>query len=451
MLGDVVAHDGVRWHLIAATKPRALLAALLIRAGDVLSVDQLLFELWGDAPPRSAPTQVQGYVLRIRRALGDGGAGALLTAGPGYRLLVGEDELDTRRFARLSAEGRAALRAGDAEHAAEVLGGALALWRGPALANVPASPLVSGIRRRLTELRHSTWEARVEADLALGRHAELVDEIARHVEAHPLRERPWRQLMLALDGAGRRDEAIAAYERVRALLVEHSGIEPGAELRTLHDELRRPRPQLVPAAPRLVGRAAELAELDALADGPGPVVATVAGPAGIGKTALVRQWAHRAADRFPDGRLYADLAARDATAVLATFLQALGVPAAEVPPDEDSRAALFRSCLAGRRVLVVLDGARDAGQVRPLLPGPSACVVLVTSRGDLRGLTATHGARLLRLPVLEPAVAVALLGRGGQDVGELAALCGQVPPAPAAPAEVRVLLDDHDRTASRAG
>ncbi len=437
LLGNVVAHNGARWQAIAATKPRALLAALLVRAGDVLTVDQLLFELWGDRPPRSAPTQIHGYVLRIRRALGETGTRALLTAGPGYRIVVGDGELDTVEFGRRAVEGRDALRAGDAEHAAEALGAALSLWRGPALADVPASPLVSGIRRRLGELRLGAWEARVDADLALGRHARLVEEVSRHVEANPLRERPWRQLMLALDGAGRRDEAVAVYERVRALLVDHSGIEPGVELRRLRDELRRPRPHLVPRAPRLVGRAAELAVLDALADAPGPVVATVAGPAGIGKTALVRHWAGRAAGRFPDGRLYADLngstggAPATPGAVLATFLHALGVPTAEVPPDEDSRAALYRSRLADRRVLVVLDNARDADQVRPLLPGPSASVVLVTSRDDLRGLTATHGAHLLRLPVLEPAAAVALLGGTGRHddtaIAELAALCGHLP------------------------
>ncbi len=431
MLGNIAAHDGAHWQPVGAAKPRALLAALLIRAGDVLSVDQLLFELWGDQPPRSAPTQIQGYVLRIRRLLGEAHAQSLVTAGSGYRLVVGDGEIDTRVFAQRSARGREALQDGDAEHAAELLGSALAMWRGPVLADVPASPLVSGIRRRLTELRHITWESRVEADLALGRHAGLVEEIERHVDAHPLRERPWRQLMLALDGAGRRDEALAAYERVRTILVDHSGIEPGPDLRRLYDDLRRPRPHLVPKVPKLVGRAAELTALDALAEEQGPVIAAVTGPAGIGKTALVRHWAGR--DRFPDGRLYADLkgyghgSPAEPGAVLATFLRALGVPEDTIPADEDSRAALYRSRIAGRRVLVVLDNARDAAQVRPLLPGPSPSMVLVTSRDDLRGLAATHGAHLLRLPVLEPAAAVALLGTADADVAELAALCGHLP------------------------
>ncbi|MBB4904379.1 AfsR/SARP family transcriptional regulator [Actinophytocola algeriensis] len=433
MLGNVAAHDGVHWQAIAAPKPRALLAALLIRAGDVLTVDQLLFELWGDRPPRSAPTQIHGYILRIRRVLGEVRARSLLTTGPGYRLVVEDEELDTRVFARLSAEGREALRDGDAEHAAELLGGALALWQGPVLADVPASPLVSGLRRRLSEDWHLTWESRVEADLALGRHAGLIEEIARHVEAHPLRERPWRQLMLALDRAGRRDDAVSAYQRLRSLLVDHSGIEPGLEVRRLYDDLRRPRPHLVPNAPKLVGRAAELAALDTLAEADGPVVTAVTGPAGIGKTAFVRHWAGKAKDRYPDGRLYADLEGYGSgepaapAAVLATFLQALGVPADAVPADEDSRAALYRSRLSGARVLIVLDNARDADQVRPLLPGPSRCMVVVTSRDDLRGLTATHGAHLLRLPVLEPAAAVALLGGPLADVAELAALCGHLP------------------------
>jgi DNA-binding SARP family transcriptional activator len=434
ILGNLAAHDGGHWHEIPGTKPRALLAALLIRCGDVLTVDQLLFEMWGDRPPRSAPTQIQGYVLRIRRMLGEAGARSLVTASPGYRLIVGDDELDSLVFTRTAKLGQAALRAGDAEHAAELLGDALAMWRGPVLADLPPSPLVSGIRRRLDELRHSAWEARVDADLALGRHAELVDEVARHVDAHPLRETPWRQLMLALDGAGRRDEALAAYESVRAILDDHSGIEPGAALRGLYDDLRRPRPHQVPTVLKLVGRAEELAVLDTLANTVSePVVATVAGPAGIGKTALVRHWARTAIDRFPDGQLYVDLHGYTSgppsqpSTVLAGFLRALDVPADEVPADEDARAALYRSRLAGRRVLVVLDNARDADQVRPLLPGPSSCVVLVTSRDDLRGLTATHGARLLRLPVLAPAAAVALLGRPGDDLDELATLCGHLP------------------------
>jgi DNA-binding SARP family transcriptional activator len=433
MLGNVAAHDGAHWRAIAATKPRALLAALLIRTGDVLTVDQLLFELWGDRPPRSAPTQIHGYILRIRRVLGEVRAQSLHTAGPGYRLVVEDGELDTRVFASMSADGRAALRAGDHEHAAELLGGALALWQGPVLADVPASPLVSGLRRRLSELRHLTWESRVEADLALGRHAGLAEEIERHVETHPLRERPWRQLMLALDRTGRRDDAISAYQRLRSLLVDHSGIEPGPDVRRLYDELRRPRPHLVPKVPKLVGRAAELATLDTLSEADGPVVTTVTGPAGIGKTAFVRHWAGKAGDRYPDGRLHADLGGygsgepADPAAVLATFLRALGVPADAVPADEDSRAALYRSRLSGARALVVLDNARDADQVRPLLPGPSRCMVVVTSRDDLRGLTATHGAHLLRLPVLEPAAAVALLGGPHADVEELAALCGHLP------------------------
>src|SRR5690349_3523070 len=186
MLGTIAAHDGAQWQPVAAAKPRALLAALLIRAGDVLTLDQMLFELWGDRPPRSAPTQIHGYVLRIRRLLGERHAQSLVTADPGYRLVVGDGEVDTRIFAQRSARGRAALADGDVEHAVDLLGGALAMWRGPVLADVPASPLVNGLRRRLTELRHITWEARVTADLALGRDAGLVEEIERHVDAHPL-------------------------------------------------------------------------------------------------------------------------------------------------------------------------------------------------------------------------------------------------------------------------
>ncbi len=444
ILGGVAVHDGDRWREVDAAKPRSLLAALLIRTGDVLPVDQLLFELWGDRPPRTAPTQIHGYVLRIRRALGETGAQSLVTVAPGYRLVVGDDDLDALVFVRRAEQGRSALRAGDAERAAELFDEALAMWHGPALADVAPTPLVTGIVRRMTELRLATTEYRVDAELALGRHAEVIDDLWRHVEEHPLRETSWRQLMVALDRAGRRADALRAYERLRAILVDHSGIEPGPELRRLHDDLRRPIPRQVPPVAKLVGREAELARLDSLADlaqGGEVVVATVAGPAGIGKTALARHWAHRAADRFPDGHLYVDLhgyatgPAVPPHTVLTRFLHALGVPDDEVPADEDTLSALYRSRLSGKRVLVVLDNARDADQVRPLLPGPSASLVLVTSRDDLRGLTATHGALLLRLPVLAPDAAVAVLGRAGvgglgaagADLAELAALCGHLP------------------------
>jgi len=438
ILGGVAVHDGDGWREINAAKPRSLLAALLIRTGDVLPVDQLLFELWGDRPPRSAPTQIHGYVLRIRRALGETGAQSLVTVAPGYRLVVGDDDLDALVFVRRAEQGRSALRAGDAERAAELLDEALAMWQGPALADVTPTPLVTGTARRMTELRLTTREYRVDADLARGRHAEVIDELRRHVDEHPLRETSWRQLMVALDRAGRRADALAAYERLRTILVDHSGIEPSAELRRLHDDLRRPAPRQVPPVAKLVGREDELARLDGLAEraeGGEVVVATVAGPAGIGKTALARHWARRAADRFPDGHLYVDLhgyatgPAVPPHTVLTRFLHALGVPDDELPADEDTLGALYRSRLSGKRVLVVLDNARDANQVRPLLPGPSACLVLVTSRDDLRGLTATHGAHLLRLPVLAPAAAVALLGRAGGtgDLAELAALCGHLP------------------------
>jgi DNA-binding SARP family transcriptional activator len=438
ILGSVAVHDGTRWRELGAAKPRSLLAALLVRTGDVLPVDRLLFELWGDQPPKSAFTQIHGYVLRIRRALGETGARSLVTVAPGYRLIVDAGELDALVFVRLAEQGRAALRAGDTERAAELLGDALALWHGPALADVAPTPLVSGAARRLTELRLTTWEHRVDADLALGRHAEVIDELYRHVDANPLRETFWRQLMVALDRTGRRADAVRAYERLREILVDHSGIEPGAQLRELHDDLSRPAPRQVPQVAKLVGRDGELATLDELAERAAsvePVVATVAGPAGIGKTALVRHWARRAVDRFPDGQLYVDLHGYDTgpsvspQTVLTRFLHALGVPDDEVPTEEDTLGALYRSRLSGKRVLVVLDNARDAHQVRPLLPGPSSCLVLVTSRDDLRGLTATHGAHLLRLPVLGPAAAVALLGRAGvaDDLAELATLCGHLP------------------------
>ncbi len=419
------------WATIGSTKRRALLAALLVRAGESVRVDQLVHELWGTRPPDSATTQVHQNVMWLRRAMGDEHGQVLVTDGHGYRLDVTEDQLDVGQFDDLSSRGLAALQRGDPEAAADLLRRGLGLWRGNPLSDVPATELVAAAAARLTDRWLDTWETAVDAELACGRHESVVAELIQQVEVHPLRERPWRQLMIALHHTGRQAEALATFQRVRQTWVTELGEEPSAELRRLHQQILAPAerivPRQLPVAPGFVGRAVELSQL-------GGGTTAVVGGAGTGKTALALHWGALVADRFPDGQLYVDLRGYDRrpplapAEVLARFLQALGVP---VPDGEDERAAVYRTTLADREVLVVLDNARDPDHVRPLLPGPSPAEVLVTSRDDMRGLVATHGVQRVTLGPLHPDDATELLATvlGPVDgaFAELAALCDHLP------------------------
>ncbi|MGB3444400.1 MAG: BTAD domain-containing putative transcriptional regulator [Actinophytocola sp.] len=425
---------GSDWTVIGSTKRRALLAALLVRAGEPLRVDQLVEELWGARPPDSATTQVHQNVMWLRRAMGDEQGRILVTDGHGYRLDVTEDQLDIGLFDDLARRGLAAFHDGDPESAADLLRRGLGLWRGNPLSDVPATELVAAAAARLTERWLDTWETAVDAELACGRHETVVADLIQQVEVHPLRERPWRQLMIALHRTGRQAEALATFQRVRQTWVTELGEEPSAELRRLHQQILAPAerivPRQLPVAPGFVGRAAELSQL-----GGGSTTATVlVGGAGVGKTALALHWGALTADRFPDGQLYADLRGFDRrpplapAEVLARFLAALGVP---VPDGEDERAAVYRTTLADREMLVVLDNARDPDHVRPLLPGPSPAEVLVTSRDDMRGLVATHGVHRVTLGPLRPGDATELLstvlGPEDTEFAELAELCDHLP------------------------
>jgi DNA-binding SARP family transcriptional activator/tetratricopeptide (TPR) repeat protein len=442
MLGPLSVYDGSGWVGIGSAKSRLLLATLLIRTGAVVSLEQVIVELWGAAPPKSAATQVHGYVMRLRRLLGDRDGRLLITEAPGYRLAVGRQDVDVQLFESHVDKGERALRDGDNERAVMLFGAALALWRGAPLSDVDSTQLVADEAGRLTERRLSAWEARTDAELALGQHATLIGELRHHLEAHPLRERPWRQLMLSLYRGGRQAEALQAFQRLRRIFLDELGVEPSAPLRELHQRLlvgdlaASPAPAWVPrqlpAAPRFIGRADELARLDTLRDKP----IAITGQAGIGKTALAAYWASRVRDRFPDGQLYVNLRGHDPNpsvapaAVLAHFLQALGVVGTDMPRDPAGRAALYRELLAGRRVLVFLDNAGAADQVRPLLPDAASCLAVITSRDELRELDASR----LRLGVLSDADAAGLLTSvlgadraTGDAVAELAALCGHLP------------------------
>jgi DNA-binding SARP family transcriptional activator/Tfp pilus assembly protein PilF len=458
LLGPLVVRcDGLAVQ-IAGGRQRAVLAALLLDAGRVVPVADLAAALWGPAPPASARVSVQNYVRRLRQALGDAGPARIETRPGGYRITVAPGELDVARFEELAAAARDAARAGSWADAAARSRAALALWRGEPLADAGSETLALAVVPRLAELRRQALNTRIEADLHAGRHAEVIAELVALIAAEPLRERWHGLLMLALYRDDRPGEALAAYEQARRVLAAELGVEPGAGLRKLHGQILAADPELAvparlePAAGRpepgpagpapqspapaaggvvprqlpgavahFAGRAGELAVLSGWLDqadaaGPGvAVISAIGGTAGVGKTALAVRWGHQVADRFPDGQLYVNLRGYDpgppvtAAEALAGFLSALGMAGPAIPDGAEERAARFRSLVAGRRVLVVLDNAREVEQVRLLLPGSPGCMVVVTSRDALTGLVARDGASRLELGLLPIGDAVALL------------------------------------------
>jgi DNA-binding SARP family transcriptional activator len=542
---EVQGPDG--WTAISAAKWRSLLACLLVRPGQLVPTESLIFELWGDTPPSTANNMVSIYVHRLRKeVIGDAEGRILVRQAPGYLLRMAPGDVDIQVFEALAGQGRSELAAGRADRAAELLGEALGLWRGPLLADVPPSPALVIAAERATELWLDATELRIEADLACDRAARVVAELRGLVADHPIRERLWALLMRALDEAGRRAEAFEAYALARRTIAEELGVEPGSELQRLYAELlaadassasasgspasatRGPRrTPAVPPSPGLAGAASAGktradggsatasadaagalsqttaagpgADADADADaaaadgggarsradspgsiaigtiadpgslgtaappapeapdpapGSGPVIprptqlptdigdftgretpveqlcalllgadptsspgavpiAVVNGAGGLGKTTLAVHAAHQVRAQFPDGQLYVDLLGASAEPaqpgeVLARFLRDLGLPGDQVPAHDDERAALYRTRLTGRRVLILLDNARDAAQVRQLLPGSSSCAVLVTTRNRTPDLVST---RFVDLNVLEDAEALALFAR----------------------------------------
>jgi DNA-binding SARP family transcriptional activator/Tfp pilus assembly protein PilF len=508
VLGPLEVWSEGDWTDVSAAKWRSLLACLLIRAGQIVSTDSLIFELWGDNPPARANNLVSIYVHRLRKLIGDTEGRVLVYRAPGYLLRVGADDTDMQQFEALVAEGRGMLD-GDAEAAAARLGKALALWRGPLLADVSPSELVTRESERAAELQLAATELWVEANLACGRFAQVIPELRRLVAESPLREGLWLQLMRALEGVGRHAEALEAYGQAREAISEELGVDPGAELQRLYAELlaadasgaSRPAPPRVsaetgvsrarvpeearrpgeapgggepyeeeageapvgevqgtiaigtvaesregsagPATPAepvgspvtnpaqlpadigdFTGRDAQVRHLcDMLTSGvgsgsPGAVrVAVIAGAGGLGKTTLAVHAAHRVRASFPDGQLYVDLLGASAQSaspgeVLARFLRDLGVPGDKVPVGDEERAALYRTRLTGRRVLILLDNVKDAAQVRPLLPGSASCAVLVTTRNRTPDLAST---RFVDLNVLSDTEALALFTKIVED------------------------------------
>ncbi len=477
LLGPLAVRRGETVIPVQAGKQRAVLAALLLNANQVVPVGELAETLWGAEPPPSAGVTVQNYVARLRKALEDQGHSRIGTQPRGYVINVAADELDMTRFEDLLGAARQAARGGSWETAAAQARAALALWRGEPLADVESELLALREVPRLADLRLQALETRIEADLQLGRHAEVTGELRQLAGAHPLREHLHALLMLALYRAGRQAEALAAYQAARRVIIEELGTEPGPELRSLHQQIlaadpalnlpgppqpaagaERAVPRELPACVRhFTGRAGELAALtDLLGEPPDRrrivVISAIGGTAGVGKTALALQWAHQVAGRFPGGQLYVNLRGYGPGEpvppgdALAGFLRTLGVPGTDIPDQLEERARQYRSKLAGRQVLVVLDNARDGEQLRPLLPGDPGCAAVVTSRDALTGLVAADGARRLDLDVLPPRDAVGLLRsligpRADTDpkaVAEMAGLCARLPLALRIAAELAV-------------
>ncbi|MDT7782082.1 MAG: hypothetical protein QOF58_501 [Pseudonocardiales bacterium] len=456
---------------------RAMLALLAVYAGTPVSVTRFVSELWGPEAPPDAGRTVRTYASRLRRGVGPL-AGLIVTRAPGYVLLE-PDVVDAVRFQRLAREGHAALAGGTAPAARERLTTALELWRGRPFDEFDGIAALEAERIRLGAVRLDIVQDRVDADLAAGSGAELVAELTDLTAAHPGHERLWGQLMTALYRAGRQSDALEAFHRARRGLVEHAGVEPSPALADIqervlaHDPrlLASPRPirtaeprpaQLPPLVPGFTGRQAELAALDTSVAAARDTIAVVAvcGTAGVGKTALALRWAHRVAARFPDGQLYVNLRGFDPEGALSPeealrgFLDALGVTADRMPGVLRAQVALYRSMTAGKRVLVVLDNARDAAHVRPLLPAEPGSTVVITSRDDLAGLVARDGAGRVGLDVLGPGEAVELLRLlvGDQvatpaELEDLAVRCARLPLALRVAAELvvrrgRVGLDD---------
>ncbi|MDG4790287.1 BTAD domain-containing putative transcriptional regulator [Micromonospora sp. WMMD1102] len=437
---------------------RTVLGTLLVGAGRLVTVDRLVQTLWGDRPPASYASNLQTYVSRLRERLPDV---AIEHRGDGYLLRVATDDVDVLVFRREVATGRAALAAGDPALAAQRFRLGLRQWRGRPLADLTVPTLEPELARWELE-RVGAQEDCVDADLRSGGDlATVLTELHELVTGHPMRERPYGQLMVALYRAGRRADALAAYQRAREVLVTELGVEPGPELRRLHQTIlrgeepavdpagsraepvaRSPFPvcQLPPALPGFVGRAAGIERIERMLDptGGGVPVVAVSGQPGVGKSALAVTVAHQIRDRFPDGQLFVHLAGasaapRDPAAVLADLLRVLGVPGSALPQNLSALAAAYRARLADRRVLVVLDDAATAAQVRPLIPGTPGSAVLTTSRRRLSGLI---DARHLPVGPLTDDEARALLAdvvgpeRVAEEPGQaarIAAACGNLP------------------------
>jgi len=453
VLGPVEVESAGQRIEIGHARQRAVLAVLLLDLGRVVPMDLLIDRIWGDDPPASVRNVIYGYAARLKAAItgaGEPGVGLRRQAG-GYLLEARPEQCDLHQFRRMVKQ--AVVADGD-EQAMMLLRGALGLWNGAALSGLSGSWL-EGMRDSLELERYTARLDLNDIVLRQGQHSSLISELSEAAPAHPADERLIGQLMLALYRSGRQADALRLFEQTRHRLADDFGADPSPELQALHQQILRLDPALAVPAPivplraddrtdqatatvvprelppdvgAFTGRAAELAGLDRLLALPAPadvaggpdqaeavVISAVSGTAGVGKTALAVRWAHRAAAHFPDGQLYVNLRGYDpgepvaAADALAGFLRSLGLTGPDIPADVDERAARYRTLMAGRHMLVLLDNASGAEQVRPLLPGAAGCRVLITSRDALTGLVARDGARRLDLDLLPAADAITLL------------------------------------------
>jgi DNA-binding SARP family transcriptional activator len=449
ILGPLRALDGDHELNLGGPVGQRILATLLLSPNRIVSHSRLIEVAWPDDPPATSRRLVQNRVAALRNVLTRAGS-VIETHDAGYRLRLRSSELDRLLFDDLVERGRAG---GGNRH---LLREALSLWRGPALVGLTDTPLARDAAE-LEEKRLVVLEECLDLELAAGAHDRVVDELAESVAAHPHRERLVAHLMLALHRGGQQAAALAAYRALADRLADELGIDPGPELRRRYEEIRQADAPPVaaaeePAGPTpsqlpvdvfgFTGREPDLARLDGLLAGgrtaPAAVISAIAGMAGVGKTALAVHWAHRVRASFPDGQLYVNLrgyspmpALRPIDA-LSRFLRALGVAAEQVPTDIEEAAELYRSLLAERRVLVVLDNGAGADQVRPLLPPPSRSLAVVTSRDALRDLDSDR----ITLGVLSGDEARSLLARllGAERLAaepaaadDLARLCAYLP------------------------
>ncbi|MGI5148108.1 AfsR/SARP family transcriptional regulator [Plantactinospora sp. CA-294935] len=484
LFGDVRARVDGRQVDLGHARQRCVLAALLVDANRIVPADRLLDRVWGEQRPRHARNALSGYVSRLRTLLGGSGGLAITRRSDGYLLTVDPDAVDLHRFHRLLARARALARPEGprtsggtpaahtgGETAAALFETALSLCRGEPFGSLD-TPWLAGIRTALAAERLAAELDLADLALAAGRHAELLGGLAARAAAYPFDERIAGQVMTALYRCGRQADALRHYQDVRSRLAEELGMDPAPTLQRLHQRILTSDPALesppvpapepapagtaatgAPSVPRqlpappaaFTGREYELTELDGLVD-PGPGIgatAVVSGSAGVGKSALAVHWAHRSAGRFPGGQLYVNLRGFDPDGVVVDpaeavrgFLDAFGVAARRIPVGLAAQTALYRSLVAGRRMLVVLDNARDAAQVRPLLPGAPGCATVVTSRNRLAGLVAIDGARPVTVDLFRPAEARRFLARRlGADrvadepaaVDEIVARCARLP------------------------
>jgi DNA-binding SARP family transcriptional activator/tetratricopeptide (TPR) repeat protein len=446
-------------------RERCLLAVLLLEAGRTVPVDRMIDLLWDDELPDNARRALHSHVARLRSVLARAGAAehgvSLESSRNGYTLTVDAERVDAHRFRALVARATATVELSERDR---LLREARELWRGPALHNAASEQLRQRLCADLEELRLHALEESFAVGLALQRHRQLLAELGQLTADHPTRERLVELYMIALYRSGRTSDALDLYARTRARLRDELGLDPSPALQRLHlailrgeptsatdDRAAQPttghvRPAQLPAGcTTFSGRVDELHSLDAtMRDRASTVViSAIAGTAGVGKTTLAVQWAHQVAHRFPDGQLYVNLRGFDPGGSMTTaaeavrgFLDALQVPSQRIPAGLDAQTALYRSLLAGKRVLVLLDNARDAGQVRPLLPGAYGCLAIVTSRNRLTGLVASDSAISLELDVMSPSEARQLLSRRigaeriaaePQAVDDIIARCARLP------------------------